>query len=155
MTEEAKPLSALVMGVGNLERGDDGVGPLVVDLLRELAPEGIALRSGFSDGPAMVEAWQGFARVIAVDAVRGPSPPGTLHRIDAIRDPLPASLVSRSTHGFGLREAVELARVLGQLPGELTIYGVEAEHFELGRPMSEAVAESARNLAPRILRELA
>lgn len=155
MLEGAERAPALVIGVGNRERGDDGVGPLVVDLLGARVPEGVELRSGVADGAALLEAWQGFDRVIAVDAVRSGSPPGTLHRIDAIRDRLTAPHLRSSTHGFGLGEAVELARALGRLPGELTLYGVEAAHFELGRPMSEPVARTARHLATRIARELA
>ena len=150
MAEEAGRGAVLVIGVGCRERGDDAVGPRVVDLLRELATPGLALRCDIADGAALVEAWQGFDRVVVIDAVRSASSVGSIHRIDALRDPLPQPISPASTHGFGLAEAVELARVLGQLPRELTLYGIEAEHFDLGRPMSAPVAESAAQLATHL-----
>lgn len=42
-------------------------------------------------------------------------------------------------HGLGLGEAVELARVLGRLPGRLAVYAVEGADSALGTGMSPVV----------------
>lgn len=44
------------------------------------------------------------------------------------------------THGFGVAEAVELIRALGQLPSRLVLIGVEAGTLDAGRPLSPAVS---------------
>jgi hydrogenase maturation protease len=46
------------------------------------------------------------------------------------------------THAFGLATAVELARVLGQLPKRLTVVGIEAASFAQGTTLSPEVAAS-------------
>jgi hydrogenase maturation protease len=47
-----------------------------------------------------------------------------------------------STHGFGLAEAVALARSFGTLPGRCRLIAIEAAGFEHGADLSPAVAEA-------------
>ena len=56
--------------------------------------------------------------MIVVDAAAGP-PPGTVERFDAVAAPLPAAYARRSTHSFGVGDAIELARALDRLPSRL------------------------------------
>ena len=56
---------------------------------------------------------------------------------------LPAELFRASTHHFGLAEAVELARAVGQLPERLVVFGIEGASFGRGRgPRAPAVADA-------------
>ena len=78
---------------------------------------------------------------MVVDAVRSGAAPGTVHRFDVGSGPLPAALrSSASTHLLGLAEALELARALGRLPARVTVYGIEAERFDTGAPVTPRVA---------------
>ena len=78
---------------------------------------------------SLLEAWQGEPAVVVVDAMCSGAPAGTVQRLDASREPLPAELFRGSTHGLGLPEAIELARSLGRLPPSLVVYGIVGEHF--------------------------
>ncbi len=55
-----------------------------------------------------------------------------------------------STHSVGLREAIEMARSLGRLPGHLTIYGIEVENVKPGFQMSPAVQDAVERVAAEI-----
>jgi hydrogenase maturation protease len=60
----------------------------------------------------------------------------------------------RSTHAFGLAEAVELARALGRLPRFLVVYGVEGKCFTPGAALSAGVEAAAADAAARVLDEV-
>jgi len=103
----------------------------------------------------MIEACEGVGAVCIVDAVCSGAPAGSLHRLDASTQPLPASLFGVSTHRLGLADALEIARALGRLPPRVLVYGVEGTRFEPGRPLSPEVALAADQLAATLVAELA
>ena len=78
-----------------------------------------------------------------VDAVSSGAEPGTIHRLDALTERLPAELSRGSTHAFGLAEAVELARALERLPGRLLVFGIEGKRFDAGAGLSPEVEQAA------------
>jgi hydrogenase maturation protease len=47
--------------------------------------------------------------------------PGTIRRLDAIAQPFPKGAFRRSTHAFGVAEAIELSRAMGELPKSLVV----------------------------------
>lgn len=143
----ARAAPTLVIGVGNPDRGDDGAGRFVARRLRELAPADIVVREASGGAAEILDAWAGFARVVVVDAARSGVAPGTLLRFDASAAPLPASLARESTHGWGVAEAVELARALGRLPAELVVYALEGRRFGAGDALAPVVREAATRLA--------
>lgn len=132
-------MTALVLGIGNDWRGDDGAGPEVV---RRLRAAGIPAREVGADPCSLIDAWAGAGDVILVDAVRSGAAPGTVHRLAAGAHALPAGLVSASTHHVGLAAAVELARALGRLPAALEVYGIEVADCDAARGLSPAVARA-------------
>jgi hydrogenase maturation protease len=140
----------LVVGLGNSLRSDDAAGPVVARQLgndpRVLVYEGEPI--------GLIEAWSGADEVLIVDAVSSGAVPGTMHRLDAVAAPLPSDLACGSTHAFGLRGTIELARALERLPARLLIYGIEGKRFtagsELSPPVDEAVDEVSRELSARL-----
>ena len=138
----------LVIGVGNPDRGDDGVGRVVARLLKSHMP--VIEHDG--EATALVDMLRSARRTWLIDAAQSDSPPGTIHRIDCTKDiPLLRSTVS--SHGFGLAEAIGLARALGTMPPHCMIYAIEGTCFTLGTPMSPPVTGAAREVARRILAE--
>jgi hydrogenase maturation protease len=89
-----------------------------------------------------MEAWKEAEAVILVDATHSGASPGTLHRFDVAAQSLPTTLLCYSTHAFGVAEAIELSRALGQLPARFIVYGIEGKNFAAGLELS-AEAESA------------
>ena len=145
----------VVIGVGNPYRRDDGAGPRVVQTLRTAGIPGLQVVETPGEGTALMDAWSGAARVFLVDAVRSGARPGQVHRIDAQRQRVPRDFFQYSTHAFAVAEAVEMARVLGELPPVLIIYGIEGEDFGAGEGLTAAVAAAADTVARRIAEELA
>jgi hydrogenase maturation protease len=145
---------ALVAGIGNPDRGDDGFGPAVAGRLRGKIPAGTRILARNGDLLSLIEEWEGFATVVLVDAAAPLGRPGRIHRIDLIRERLPGGLARHSTHAFGITEAVGLARSLGRLPRHLVAYLVEGERFDIGAPLSPSVAAAVGPAAERILAEL-
>lgn len=143
-----------VIGVGNRHRRDDGVGLVVAERLRSEAGSGVVVMESGGDAAELIEAWGGVSRVIVIDAVHSGAAPGTVVRVDAIREPLPADAFQTSTHAFGLAAAVELARALGQLPPVLVVYGIEGVDFGHGEGLSPEVAAAASEVVDRLRREI-
>ena len=100
---------------------------------------------------ALVEAWSAAQGAVVVDAVSSGAAPGTIHRLDARRDPLPAELFRGSTHALSLVEAVELARALDRLPGRLLVYGIEGESFAVGGGLTAEVAQAVEEVVSELI----
>jgi hydrogenase maturation protease len=153
MTGSGQPL-ALVAGIGNPDRGDDGFGPAVARRLHGRVCSGVRTLERGGDTLGLIEDWNGVPFVIVVDAVAPIAKPGRIHRLDLTDSPLPIGFAPRSTHAFGVAEAVELARSLGWLPRCLVAYLVEGAQFTTGAPLSPAVAGAVDDVAERVLVEL-
>ena len=134
----------LVIGLGNSWRGDDGAGPAVARSLRDEVPARVHVYEGEPVG--LIEDWASADAVIVVDAVSSGAPPGTIHRLDPLAEPIPAALSQGSTHAFGLAETIELARALDRLPPRLTVYGIEGERFTAGEELSGRVRAAVDEL---------
>lgn len=155
---------AVVIGVGNPFRRDDGFGVAVVVALRDRVPSspGERPRLEVLDGePAsLVDAWTGAELAVLVDAGAPGAEPGRLHRVE-----LPASTAgtatvlqargsSWSSHAAGVDDAVALAAALGRLPRRLVLYSVEGADFGDGPGLSPAVAGAVAATAERIAAEV-
>jgi hydrogenase maturation protease len=142
-----------VVGIGNAWQGDDAAGLAAARRLRERAPEGVVVKELEGEPVSLVEALDGAEEVILVDAVRSGAEPGTVHRIDASSEPLPATLSAASTHTLGVGEAIELARALGRLPRRVVLYGIEAESLAAGDELTPAVARAVDDVVELVVAE--
>ncbi len=148
-------VDTLIIGVGNPFRCDDGAGPAVVRCLLEQAlPSTVKVIQHHGEGASLIDTWQGYRRVMLVDATCSDAPVGSVHRFDAARVELPKGLFHYSSHLFGVAEAVELARSLKRLPDELIIYGIEGMVFGYGEALSPEVAVAVVSVASQIRAEL-
>jgi hydrogenase maturation protease len=143
-------MPAVVIGVGNAYRSDDGVGPEVVNLLRDKGLAGVALEYSLGETAELIDVWAGVPLAILVDAVRAqPAHPGRVHHL-VVPDVHTERIRAASSHGIDLGEAVELARVLGRLPARLELFAIEVDNVGLGTGLSEPVAAAARRVADEI-----
>ena len=134
-------MSRLIIGCGNPDRGDDAAGLLVARKLHG--------REHSGDMLSLLDLWDGFDEVVIIDAMLSGAQPGTIHRFNA-RDRIAGARFLTSTHDFGLTEAIELARSLGQLPPSLTVYGIEAADCAAGAPVSREVLEAVATTVGQI-----
>jgi hydrogenase maturation protease len=145
----------IVIGVGNAWRSDDAAGLLVARELRGTLADGVDLIEHEGEPTALVDAWDGAGAVWLVDAVSSGAPPGTVHRLDASSEPLPAALFRVSSHLVGLGEAVELARALGRLPARVVVYGIEGARFDAGDELTPEVTAAVGGVADAVRSEVA
>lgn len=152
---------AVVIGIGNEFRRDDGVGPAVAALVRERSvtrplPAGATVHTCDAEPGRLMGLWEDAGLAVVVDACFPPSPrPGRVHRWCPLPDTAPRLTARHSTHGLGLAETVRLAHVLGRGPRRLVIYAVEGADSSLGTGLTPAVAGAARTLAEYVEDDIA
>jgi hydrogenase maturation protease len=145
--------AAIVIGVGDPYRRDDGVGRAVVDLL---AGRGLdaTLVSCNGRAAALVELMRDRDLAFLVDAVQAePSHPGRVHRIVVTR-PMAARACGAGPHGSDVSRAVALALEAEHPPHRMVVFAVESAETSPGHGLSEAVAAAARRVADEIAAEL-
>ncbi len=152
--DRGRRVPILLVGMGNTDRGDDAVGPVIADRLAGSLPADVTVMRQNGDALALIDAWAGYDAAILVDAAVSGAGPGRIHRIDAVADALPSHLSLSSTHAFGLADAIALARVLERLPRAVIIYAVEAACFDGGSPLTPAVANAVPDVVARIRTEV-
>jgi hydrogenase maturation protease len=139
-----------VLGYGNSQRAEDGVGPAVVRRLAGRLAAGVELRELASDALALLAACEEFESVILVDAVVSGAAPGTVHCWEADQLPVADSIRLSSSHGLGLRDTIELGRRLGLLPRRLAVVGVEAGDFDVGAGIRSEVSDGIQQAAETV-----
>jgi hydrogenase maturation protease len=147
----------LVAGIGSRWRGDDAAGLLVTEQLRLLwrrQTGSIKIWQVETAGPELLALWYGARSTILIDAVLSGAPPGTVHRLDLLQQPIPWR-ATVSSHSLDLAAVVELARVLERLPDQLVLFGIEAESVAQGACLSAAVAGALPRCIEAVCREIA
>ena len=145
--------SLLIIGIGTEYGCDDAVGLIVARALKAKHLPNCSILEQSGEGARLIEAWQNFQSVFLIDAVASRAKAGTIYRFDAQAQPIPTSVFARSTHAFGVAEAIELARVLNQLPPSLTVYGIEGRCFSAGTGLSPSIARAAKKVVEQIKQE--
>lgn len=151
----------LILAVGNLLMGDEGVG---VHILRALEHEphvpGARLLDGGVAGINLLEDIQRVRAVIMIDATRDGRPAGTVTLLrPRTVGAIPQGL---SAHDFGLKDLFAAAALLGSMP-EVHLFTISVEEvkpmcLELSPPVAAAVPEvllSVRALAARLVADAA
>jgi hydrogenase maturation protease len=139
----------LVIGCGNLLRGDDGVGPVFVRELHERGiPSGVRLADGGTAGMDVAFQMRGADRVILVDACRTGADPGTMFEVPGEELAELPPLEGINLHSFRWDHALAFARWLlkDEYPEHITVYLIEAEALEFGADLSPTVRAAMERL---------
>ncbi|MFE3077232.1 hydrogenase maturation protease [Nocardia tengchongensis] len=145
---------AVVIGVGNEYRHDDGIGPAVATELERLRLPGVLVAVSDGEPTGLLDLWADAELAIVVDAVLcEPSAPGRIWRttVDALRGLTHAA----SSHAMGVPDALPLGRALGRVPAELVVIAVEAHRLDLGAGLSAPVAAALPDVIAAVRAELA
>jgi hydrogenase maturation protease len=145
---------ALVIGIGNVDRGDDGVGRAVARWLRGKVADDVRLVEHDGEATSLLAQLEGAACAYLIDACRSGAAAGTVARFDVNAAALPRDTFGMSTHGLGLADAVELARALGQLPARCIVYAIEGDAFAPGAALTPAVSAAIAEAGRRVADEL-
>lgn len=153
MSEEERPLHTLVIGCGNLLRGDDAAGPVLVQRMQQRGlPAGVECADAGTAGMDVAFRMRGVPEVIIVDACRSGSEPGTLFEVPGPaveRRPWAAGI---NLHAFRWDHAIAFGLWLlkDRYPGRVTAFLIEGESFEPGDDLSPAVERAVDALATRL-----
>ena len=140
------PSPVLVLGVGNLLLGDEGVGIHAVRALeQEDMPPHATLVDGGTGGFHLLGYLREFPTVILIDATLDGRPPGSV----SVTEPHYPSDFPRSltAHDIGLRDLIESAALLGPLP---RIYLVTVSVADL-QPMCTELSTHVGPALPQVV----
>jgi hydrogenase maturation protease len=141
----------LVVGFGNPAAGDDGAGIEIVRRLSELGDCGCDLRAETAPGVELLDVFSLADVILFVDAVTSGGVPGTLYLTPLPSKELePRALGALSSHGWGLAEALKLAKALGRTLPQLFLLGIEAGTVAQGAPRSPAAEQAVALVVERI-----
>ncbi len=148
-------MNVLVLGVGNILLTDEGIGVRVVEALeqRYRIPEGVEVVDGGTAGMELLETMAGRDQVIIVDAVNTGADPGTL--VELRGEAVPALFRNRiSPHQLGISDLLGVLAVTGELPKQMTLFGVVPWCLDTGISLSEAMTGKLEQLLELTLSEL-
>jgi hydrogenase maturation protease len=108
-------MDILILGIGNVLMGDEGIGVRAINYLeKHTFPSNVRLLDGGTGGFHLLEYLQEYKKIIMIDATMDGSEPGTLKVIKPkFSTDFPKAL---SAHDIGLKDLVESAALLGNLP---------------------------------------
>lgn len=135
----------LVLGVGNLLMGDEGVGIHVLRLLeKEAPPDGVRLLDGGTGGINLLIEFDEVCEIMLIDATRDGKPAGTvtfLQPRDACE--LPRGL---GAHDFGLKDLFAVSALLGRPPA-IHLFTISVEEI---RPMCMDLSPAVAAAVPEV-----
>lgn len=143
----------VLIGAGNPDRGDDAAGRFVARALASKLPAEVAIVELSGEMTEVLDQLQGAAAAVLVDASSSGAAAGAIQRFDAVAEPLPRTFFGVSTHGVGIADAIELARVLNGLPAVCIVYAIEAQCFDTGAAPCAPVLAAVQEVAARVCRE--
>ena len=149
------PERVVVLGLGNLLRGDEGLGIRALERLQSRydVPASVQLVDGGTLGLDLLCYLEDAERLLVLDAVLTDGPPGSLLRI--ADDEVPAFFGMRtSLHEVGLVDLLAVARLRGTAPQELVVLGMQPATIDLSLELSAPVAAHLDQLVEATVSEL-
>ena len=144
-------MSTLILGMGNLLLGDEGVGVHAARaLLEDGCPPGTEI---LEIGTAILEALPALEtaeRIIIIDAMKGREEAGTVYRIAL--DNCSGNPCIASMHGFDIFRVLALTQ-RSSVP-EVVVFGVEPDHIGWSMELSPSVTKSLPALLEAVKNEI-
>jgi hydrogenase maturation protease len=143
----------LVLGLGNILMGDEGVG---VHVLREVEkrtlPAGVECLDGGTGGLVLLEPLQNADRIVMIDAAADGNAVGTVTRITPrFSKDYPPTITS---HDFGIKDLLDAFYILGG-DCDVVLYAISINpHQPISLDLSPAVSKAAGEAVERIVAEL-
>jgi hydrogenase maturation protease len=147
------PKKTLVLGLGNIIMGDEGVGVHVVRAVEKYTlPAGIECLDGGTGGFILLEPLQSADRIVLIDATADENPIGTVTRTTPkfSRD-YPPTLTA---HDIGVKDLLDAFYIQGGAR-DVILYAITIDPLQsISLDLSAAVKAAADEAVHRILEEL-
>ncbi len=143
----------LIVGIGNVLMGDEGVGVYVIrHLEKQTLPSDVACLDGGTGGFHLLEPMQQPERLVMVDATADGAPAGTVQRLQPrYSTDYPPTLCA---HDIGLKDLLDSMYLLGT-PPNVTLFAVSIDVPDgVGTELSPAVAGVVPEVAKQVMAEV-
>ncbi|MCB1916336.1 MAG: HyaD/HybD family hydrogenase maturation endopeptidase [Rhodocyclaceae bacterium] len=132
----------LILGIGNLLWADEGFGVRCVEVLgaESALPPSVRLMDGGTQGLYLLPYVTQASHLLVFDAIDYGLAPGSLKLVRGDEVPRFMGAKKMSLHQTGFQEVIAAAALLGRLPRELVLIGVQPAQLEdFGGSLSEPV----------------
>lgn len=135
-----KKSKVLILGIGNILMGDEGVGVEVIRVLEEtILPESVECLDGGTGSFLLLEPMQTAEKVILIDATIDGAKTGTVRRLrPRFSTDYPRTLTA---HDIGLKDLLDTFYLLGDTP-DVTLFAVSIP------PLQDMKTELSPELLP-------
>ena len=145
----------VVIGVGNLLLGDEGVGIHAVrELKKKALPSGVEVLDAGVAGIGLLDLFQGAEKVLLIDAADMNRVPGTVVRFTPDDIQSHAESPKFSAHDVGLLEVLQLAKALSQSPPQVVIVGVQPREISWGMDLTPEIQAALPKVVEAVLKEI-
>ncbi len=151
--ESDSAAGTLVLGIGNVLMGDEGVGVHAVRRLEVMSlPRGVQCLDGGTGSFVLLEPMQQARRIILIDATVDGQSVGTVRRLEPrFSADYPRTLTA---HDIGLKDLLDAFHLLGN-PAEVVLFAVSiAPLHEMGDELSPELASRLEEITGLIAAEL-
>ena len=148
-------MAILVLGLGNTIMTDDGFGVRVVEALssRFRFHGDVTLFDGGTLGHDLLPHLEEIQKLLIIDALQMQAPPGQVFRLEG--EEVPRAFASKlSVHQMGVQDLLAVSELMGHLPPELVVWGVQPECIEMGTELTQTVAAALEPAIVGVVKEL-
>ena len=143
----------VIIGIGNVLHGDDGLGVHAIRYLKERMPESVTLVEGGVYGLDLLTWLDGPRHAIFIDAMDVEDEPGSVYRFSP-QDVLEQPKTPLSVHDLGLYDLIAAAKLLDQCPEHITIIAVQIKSVAMGMELSKEVRDALPHVHRLVLEEI-
>ena len=149
MNTSHETAGVLILGIGNVLMGDEGVGVRVVERLQEATlPEGVECLDGGTGSFVLLEPMQKARKIILIDATVDGAPAGTVSRLQPrYSKEYPRTLTA---HDIGLKDLLDAFYLLGQQP-DVTLFAVSIDPLQ---DLSVDLSPEVNAIVPEVARAI-
>jgi hydrogenase maturation protease len=142
-----------VISLGNELRGDDSIGPVVVNELRTMnLADPVTLIDAGADAFTVLEHLMADDPILLIDCAQMGRQPGEVIKFKIDNSTIKLFEKSISLHGFSFAEVFKMAEQFGPIP-DCTIIGVEPKSIEFGQKLSDEVRQSLPSIIKMVIEE--
>lgn len=149
----------LIIGCGNVLRGDDAAGPVLIRRLweKQAVSDDVMLSDGGTSGMDVVFKMRDADRVIIIDAAATGAQPGTLYKVPGTALEEVPPITGMGSHDFRWDHAIAVGRwLLGtRMPTQIDVYLIEGQNYGFGEELSSSVSDAIDKVADLIIAESA
>jgi len=123
MNSKSEKARVLILGIGNVLMGDEGIGVHVVNAVEKAAlPPGVDCLDGGTGSFLLLEPMQEAEKVILIDATCDGEPAGTIRRLTPkYSADYPPTLTA---HDIGLKDLLDAFYLMGETAPEVSLYAI-------------------------------